>query len=160
MLWNLRKISHKVPRDAEFQKRSARALLYVTTHIELHQLRRFCGTTGRSSLVDISICYKSKSTWYCRDRASSCNIYAVQQDTQSVAMSKFIQHLCSSTCFEPHWSIFRSVFYKLCVQIWYVVTRVLLDTSSRYEVVGRTEVLTDVKYAVNIDFQLSDMRHI
>ena len=23
-----------------------------------------------------------------------CNIYAVQQDTQSVLMSKFIQHLC------------------------------------------------------------------
>ena len=29
----------------------------------------------------------------CRDRVSSCNIYAVQQDTQSVLMSKFIQHL-------------------------------------------------------------------
>ena len=28
-------------------------------------------------------------------------------------------------------------FYKLYVQIWYVVIRVLLDTSSRYEVVGR-----------------------
>ena len=32
--------------------------------------------------------------WYCRDRVSSCNIYAVQQDTQSVLMSKFIEHLC------------------------------------------------------------------
>ena len=29
-------------------------------------------------------------------------------------------------------------FYKLYVQIWYVVIRVLLDTSSRYKVVGRT----------------------
>ena len=29
-------------------------------------------------------------------------------------------------------------FYKLYVQILYVVIRVLLDTSSRYEVVGRT----------------------
>ena len=28
------------------------------------------------------------------DRVSPCNIYAVQQDTQSVLMSKFIQHLC------------------------------------------------------------------
>ena len=27
------------------------------------------------------------------DRVSSCNIYAVQQDTQSVLMSEFIQHL-------------------------------------------------------------------
>ena len=25
---------------------------------------------------------------YCRDRVSSCNIYAVQQDTRSVQMSK------------------------------------------------------------------------
>ena len=32
--------------------------------------------------------------WYCKDRVSSCNIYAVQQDTQSVSMGKFIQHLC------------------------------------------------------------------
>ena len=28
--------------------------------------------------------------------------------------------------------------YKLYLQIWYVVIRVLLDTSSRYEVVRRT----------------------
>ena len=33
-------------------------------------------------------------TWYCRDRVSSCNIYAAQQDTQSVSISEFIQHLC------------------------------------------------------------------
>ena len=31
---------------------------------------------------------------YCMDRVSSCNIYAVQQDTQSVVMSEFIHHLC------------------------------------------------------------------
>ena len=31
---------------------------------------------------------------YCRDRVSSCNIYAVQQDTQSVLMSEFIHHVC------------------------------------------------------------------
>ena len=35
----------------------------------------------------------------------------------------------SSTCFGPHRSIFRSVLYKLYVQIWYVVLLwVLLDT--------------------------------
>ena len=28
-------------------------------------------------------------------------------------------------------------FYKLYLQIWYVVIRVLLDTPSRYKVVGR-----------------------
>ena len=33
-------------------------------------------------------------------------------------------------------------FHKLCLQIWYVVIRVLLDTSSRYEAVGRTFRLT------------------
>ena len=32
-------------------------------------------------------------TWYCRDRASFCNMYAVQQDTRSVLMSEFIEHL-------------------------------------------------------------------
>ena len=31
-------------------------------------------------------------------------------------------------------------FYKLYLQIWYVVIRVLLDTSSRYEVAGRTSM--------------------
>ena len=31
---------------------------------------------------------------YCKDRVSSCNTYAVQQDTQSVLMSEFIQHFC------------------------------------------------------------------
>ena len=30
--------------------------------------------------------------WCCRDRVSSCNIYAVQQDIQSVLISEFIQH--------------------------------------------------------------------
>ena len=28
------------------------------------------------------------------DRVSTRNIYAVQQDTQNVLMSEFIQHLC------------------------------------------------------------------
>ena len=40
----------------------------------------------------------------------------------------------SSTCFAPHRSIIRSIFYKLYSQIWYVVICVLLDTSSSYEV--------------------------
>ena len=33
-------------------------------------------------------------------------------------------------------SVHQERFYKLFVQIWYVVIRVLLDTCSRYEVVG------------------------
>ena len=44
----------------------------------------------------------------------------------------------SSTCFGPHLSIIRSVLYKLYSQIWYVVIRGLLDTSSRYKAVRRT----------------------
>ena len=42
----------------------------------------------------------------------------------------------SSTCLGPHRSIIRSIFYKLNVQIWYVVIRVLPNMSSHYEVVG------------------------
>ena len=54
-------------------------------------------------------------------------------------MSEFYSsRMFSSTCFGPHRSIIRSVLYKLYLQIWYVVIRVLLDTSSRYKVVGRT----------------------
>ena len=44
----------------------------------------------------------------------------------------------SSTCFGPHRSIIRSVLHKLYSQICYVVIRVLLETCSRCEVVGRT----------------------
>ena len=36
--------------------------------------------------------------------------------------------------------------YKLHLQIWYVVIRVLRDTSSRYEVVGRTLVGLHIYY--------------
>ena len=49
-------------------------------------------------------------------------------------MSLFSTYV-SSTCFGTHRSIIRSVLYKLYLQIWYVVIRVLLDTSSWYEVV-------------------------
>ena len=34
-------------------------------------------------LVDKSSVNSPELTWYCMDRVSSCNIYAVQQDTQS-----------------------------------------------------------------------------
>ena len=51
----------------------------------------------------------------------------------------------SSTCFGPHRSIIRSVLYKLYSQIWYVVIRVLLDTSSRYEVTISSPVVLFTK---------------
>ena len=71
------------------------------------------------------------------DRVSFCNIHAVKQGTQSFLMIEFIQYMLSrhvSDLTGPS----SGAFYKLYVQIWYVVTHVLLETSSRYEVVGRT----------------------
>ena len=52
-------------------------------------------------------------------------------------MSEFIHHMLArhvSDLIGPS----SGAFYKLCLQIWCVVIRVLLDTTSRYEVVGRT----------------------
>ena len=52
-------------------------------------------------------------------------------------MSEFIHHMLVrhvSDLTGPS----SGAFYKLYLQIWYVVISVLLDTSSRYEVVGRT----------------------
>ena len=68
------------------------------------------------------------------------NIYALQQDTQSVLMSKFIQQLALhvSDLIGPS----SGAFCTNCIgRLWYVVIRVLLDTSSRYKVVtaGRVE---------------------
>ena len=77
-------------------------------------------------------------TWYCRDHVSSYNIYAVQQDTQ-----KWFNEWDYSSCMLA-WHVSdltgssSGAFYKLYSQISYVVIRVLLDTSSCYEVVGRT----------------------
>ena len=66
-------------------------------------------------------------------------MYAVQQDTQSFLIIEFY----SSRMLARHVSDLTgpssgAFFYELYVQIWYVVIRVLLDTSSRYEVVGGT----------------------
>ena len=66
-------------------------------------------------------------------------------------MSKFYSALfVSSTCFGPHRSIIRSVFYKLYSQIWYVVIRVLLDTSSRYLVLNKTHSLKHFVFLVGL----------
>jgi hypothetical protein len=51
----------------------------------------------RRIIIDLSDSFnwhfQQSFRWYCRDRVSSCNIYAVQQDTQSVLMSNFIHHV-------------------------------------------------------------------
>ena len=82
--------------------------------------------------------------WYCRDRVSSCNIYAVQQNTQGVSMSEF--H--SALMLAQHRSIIRSVFYKLYSQILYVVIRVLLDTSSRYRLAVSSSTHSSTTYQI------------
>ena len=48
-------------------------------------------------------------------------------------MSQFFITYVSSTCFEPHRSIIRSVLQAVFAD-WYVVIHVLLDTFRRYEV--------------------------
>ena len=45
------------------------------------------------------------NTWCCRDRKSSCNIYAVQQDTKVFLMSEF----CSARMLPRHVSDFTEV---------------------------------------------------
>ena len=70
------------------------------------------------------------TSWYCRDRVSSCNIYMQSKKLHKVFkwVGLFSTYV-SSTCFGPHRSIIRSDLYKLYVQIWYVVLLcVLLDT--------------------------------
>ena len=75
--------------------------------------------------------------WYCMDRVSSFNIYAVQQDAQSVLTSEFY----SALMLAGHVSDLTGPSSEAYMQIWYVVIRVLLDTSSRYNFVtaGRVE---------------------
>ena len=74
-----------------------------------------------------------------------CDIYAVQQDTQSVLMSKFIQHFLLARNISDLIGPSSGAFCRICIcRLWYVVIRVLLDTSSRYKVVGRTQVKQSV----------------
>ena len=64
-----------------------------------------------------------------------------------VLMSKFIQHLSLavhvSDLIGPSSGAFCTSFIR---RLWYVVIRVLLDKSSRYEVVGRTTLCILLDY--------------
>ena len=60
--------------------------------------------------------------WYCRDRVSSCNIYAVQQDTLSFFFNDwgYSSHMLArhvSDLIGPS----SGAFHKLYLQIWYVL---------------------------------------
>ena len=69
------------------QFRQAVHFLHTAVYIHTfgsHTVLFVYGDNIKSKYTDINL--------YCRDRVSSSNIYAVQQDTQSVLMSEFIQH--------------------------------------------------------------------
>ena len=72
-------------------------------------------------------------------------MYSPTRYTKFFIIEFYSSHMFSSTCFGPHRSIFRSDFYKLYVQIWYVVIRVLFDTSSRYEVTAYILLYLDLR---------------
>ena len=55
-------------------------------------------------------------TLYIRDRASSCNIYAVQQDTQSVLMGEFYSALMLARHVSDLTGPLSGAFYKLYSQ--------------------------------------------
>ena len=70
------------------------------------------------------------------------DIYAVQQDTQCCLISKFYSTLMLARHVPDLIGPSSGAFYTSCIcRLWYVVIRVLLDTSSRYKVVGRTPVV-------------------
>ena len=62
-------------------------------------------------------------------------IYERNNNTHTHSPTRYTNCFNEWVLFSTHRSIIRSVLYKLYSQIWYVVIR---DTSSRYEVVGRT----------------------
>ena len=61
-------------------------------------------------------------SWYCMDRVSSCNIYAVQQDTQSVLMSEFYSALILARHVSDLIGPSSGVFCTSCIRrfgMWY-----------------------------------------
>ena len=68
------------------------------------------------------------------DRVSSCNIYTVQQDTQSFLMIDFYSSRMLARHISDLTGPSSGAFLQAVCADWYVVMRVLLDTSSRYEV--------------------------
>ena len=74
-------------------------------------------------------------TWHCRDRVSSCNICAVQQDTQSDFKVFFLQLRNSWTCREvrvlPHTKVCDYSLYKtLLMMDWWGPKHVELTKSA------------------------------
>ena len=75
---------------------------------------------------------------------TKADVYAVQQDTQNVQMSKFYSALMLALHVLDLIGPSSGAFYKLFLQILYVVIRVLRDTSSPYEVTaGRVELFAN-----------------
>ena len=67
------------------------------------------------------------------------NIYAVQQDTQSVSMNEFYSALMLARHVSDLTRPSSGALFTSCIRrLWYVVIRVLLDTSNRNTAEGRT----------------------
>ena len=98
-------------------------LKFFVVHHSVYSLYVSCNCGSKKKK---SICEVRTESWHCRHRVSSCNVYAVQQDTQSVSMSEFY----SSRMLARHVSDLTGSPSGAYLQIWYVVIRVLLDTST------------------------------
>ena len=103
--------------------------LYSTFIYLLNQLKvqKFIGVAVISKKKKLNTLFQT--TWI--------NIYAVQQDTQS----DFNEEVYSALMLARHVSDLigppSGAFCTSCIRrLWYVVIRVLLDTSSRYKVAG------------------------
>ena len=84
----IKQIIHATPAKATFfnlRVQSFTQLLHVSALLSRH-------LEGADTVLTKTC--KQFCTWYCRDRVSSCNIYVVQQDTQSFSMIEFIHHVC------------------------------------------------------------------
>jgi hypothetical protein len=71
------------------------------------------------------------------DRASSCNVYLVQLETQCSFMVKFIHNIYQLYSVSGLIGPYSGASFKAVCAHWYVVIHVLLDASGRYGVVGR-----------------------
>ena len=75
-----------------------------------------------------------------RDRVSSCNIYAVQQDTHFFMIEFYSSHMLARHVSDLTGPSSGAFVYKLYVHIWYVVISVLPHTKSA-RTVGKQTLL-------------------
>ena len=98
--------------------------------------KQFWFEGGFRKYVKCSTLSKNLLPWHCRDCVSSCNICMQSNKIHKVIlMSKFMLARHVSDLIGPS----SGAFCTSCIRrLWYVVIRVLLDTSSRYKVLPTT----------------------